>query len=81
MPPRSALLRSLGRRVARLRRARGLSQEQLAERMRWRNPDYVSRIERGLENLTVTSATKLAHALGVSVVSLLERSSGRSNSK
>lgn len=67
-----ALVR-FGRRVAQLRRQRGWTQEQLAERLHVGNPDYVSRIERGLQNLTLTSTHKLASALGVSLVVLFER--------
>jgi transcriptional regulator with XRE-family HTH domain len=68
---RSALS-TFGRRVAEERVARGWTQEQLAARMRWGSPDYVSRIERGLQNLTIRSAARLARLLGVPLASLLD---------
>jgi transcriptional regulator with XRE-family HTH domain len=54
----------LGRRVKELRQARGLSQEQLADRMGI-NAKYLSSIERGKENPTLDLLFKLAKALRV----------------
>jgi transcriptional regulator with XRE-family HTH domain len=36
-----------------------------AERAGYQNTDYVSRIERGMENLSISSIAKLAMRLGV----------------
>ncbi|MDX2276956.1 MAG: helix-turn-helix transcriptional regulator [Hyphomonadaceae bacterium] len=62
--------RLLGRNVQRLRLARGLSQEDLAEEAGVHRT-YVSGVERGVRNPTVTIVAKLAKALGVSAADLL----------
>lgn len=54
--------KSVGRRVAALRRARGWTQEQMAELM-GRSSVYLSRVERGLQNLTLSSLVRLANTL------------------
>jgi transcriptional regulator with XRE-family HTH domain len=61
---------ALGRKVRELRDARGLSQEQLAERasMHW---TYISGIERGRRNPGLNALAQLAGALGVTLVDLL----------
>jgi transcriptional regulator with XRE-family HTH domain len=59
----------LGLRVKELRRARGLSQEQLAEKMEI-TPNYLSSIERGRENPTLDLLTILARGLKIELVSL-----------
>lgn len=60
----------LGSRVKRLREAKGLSQEALAH-----NADvhrtYVSGVERGVRNPTVTVLEKLAGGLGVTLAELV----------
>lgn len=63
------VLRDLGRRIAELRAARGLTQEQLAERLDV-TFQYLQRIEAGRENLTVRSLVRLATALEVLVADL-----------
>jgi transcriptional regulator with XRE-family HTH domain len=60
----------VGRNVARLRLARGWTQEQLAERSGF-SQQYLSGLERGLRNPTVVSVQELALALGVSHLELL----------
>ncbi len=62
--------RLVGRNVARLRQARGLTQEQLAERSGF-SQRYLSGLERGLRNPTVVSVYEIAQALGVSHLELL----------
>jgi transcriptional regulator with XRE-family HTH domain len=59
-----------GARVRALRTARGLSQEQLAERadMHW---TYVSGVERGVRNPGLNSIGRIARALGVAPDELL----------
>jgi DNA-binding transcriptional regulator YiaG len=61
---------AVGRRIHELRRKVGLTQEELAVSLRvgWR---YVSRAERGEENLTLETLARVANALGVRVKSLL----------
>jgi len=63
----------LGRRIKELRRARGLSQEQLAERMGI-NAKYLSSIERGRENPTLDLLLKLAKSLRVETAGLFNYS-------
>lgn len=54
----------IGMRIKELRRSKGLSQEQLAEKADI-NSKYLSRIERGTENPTLDMFIKLANALEV----------------
>jgi transcriptional regulator with XRE-family HTH domain len=62
--------RLVGRNVARLRRARGLTQEQMAERSGF-SQQYLSGLERGRRNPTVVTLHELARALGVGPRELL----------
>lgn len=55
----------VGRNVARLRRERGLTQEDLAARSGF-SQQYLSSLERGRRNPTVITLYELAQALGVS---------------
>ena len=64
------LKRSVGRRIAELRRAKGLTQEEMAERLEV-GSRYVSRAERG-ENLTLETLAKIATVLGVRARQLLD---------
>lgn len=59
----------LGKKVAELRRRCERTQEQLAQELGF-TPQYLQRVERGDENLTVRSLAKLARALGVRVIDL-----------
>jgi transcriptional regulator with XRE-family HTH domain len=61
----------LGSNVRRLREAQGWSQEDYADRAGIHRT-YVSDIERGKRNPTVTVVEKLAKPLGVSAGSLLD---------
>lgn len=63
------VLRRFGRRVAEIRVARGLTQEQLAERARI-SVRYVQMIESGAENVSILAAARLANRLEVSIVEL-----------
>jgi len=69
-PQPPALLLDLGRRVAELRRARGLTQEKFAERADV-SVGYVREIETGRENLGLLSLAKIAGHLNVTVPDLL----------
>ena len=62
--------RLVGRNVARIRRAKELSQEELAERSGF-SQQYLSGLERGQRNPTVVTLYELAQALGVSHVELV----------
>jgi transcriptional regulator with XRE-family HTH domain len=59
----------LGRRIKELRKARGLSQEALAEKMDG-HPKYLGSVERGEQNPTIEFLMKLASALKVDLGSL-----------
>ena len=60
----------VGRNVERLRRAKGLTQEQLAERSGF-SQQYISGLENGQRNPTVVTLYEIACALGASPVDLL----------
>jgi transcriptional regulator with XRE-family HTH domain len=61
----------LGRRLQRLRRLRGSTQEQLAERIDI-NPKYLSNVERGEENPTLDLFLRLAEGLQVEMSALFQ---------
>ena len=62
--------RLVGGNVRRVRLARGLTQEEFAERSGF-SQQYISDLERGLRNPTIVSLYELAQALGVSHVELV----------
>jgi transcriptional regulator with XRE-family HTH domain len=61
----------LGQRIRHLRRVRGDTQEELAERSNI-NPKYLSSIERGEENPTLTLLIRLATGLEVELTELFQ---------
>jgi transcriptional regulator with XRE-family HTH domain len=63
------VLRDLGRRVAELRAARGLTQERFAEEADI-TAQYLQRVEAGRENMTVRSLVRMAGLLHVSITDL-----------
>jgi transcriptional regulator with XRE-family HTH domain len=63
MPKHDNILTALGRNVRRLREARGLTQEKLAEKANL-DPTYISGIERGVRNPGIKNVARLAKALG-----------------
>ena len=65
--------RRLGLNVQRLRRAKGWSQEEMADRSGLHRT-YISAVERGVRNPTVTVVAKLAAALGATLGDLLDTS-------
>lgn len=60
----------VGSNFARLRRDRGLTQEEVAARSGF-SQQYISSLERGWRNPTVITLYELAQALGVSHVELV----------
>jgi transcriptional regulator with XRE-family HTH domain len=64
----------LGNTVRRLREAKGWSQEEMAEKAGLHRT-YISGIERGIRNPTLTILFKLANALGVEPGTLVNRKS------
>lgn len=62
--------RRLGSRLQRLRQDLGISQEELADRAGIHRT-YVSGVERGIRNPTVTVLEKLAAGLGVDLPTLV----------
>ena len=63
--------KAIGARVKEARTAAGLSQAALAERTGL-GDEQISRIERGVESVTVDNLHRVAHALGVPFPSLFE---------
>jgi transcriptional regulator with XRE-family HTH domain len=61
----------VGRNVERLRRAKGMTQEQLAERSGF-SQQYISGLENGRRNPTVVTLYEIATALDVTPVEFLE---------
>lgn len=64
-------LARLGKRIRELRRARNLSQEQLAEAAELVQ-HYISQIEQGERNVSVVTLRLLAQALGVALAVLVD---------
>jgi len=62
---------SLGERLRRLRKAKGLTLAQLAERV-GRSEGYLSRLERGQVNPSLSTLKRIADVLGRPVVQLLD---------
>jgi transcriptional regulator with XRE-family HTH domain len=63
--------RLVGRNAKRIRLAKGLTQEEFAERSGF-SQQYISDLERGRRNPTVVSLYELAQALGVTHMELLQ---------
>jgi transcriptional regulator with XRE-family HTH domain len=61
---------NVGRRIAEIRREKGLTQQGLATAMKT-TVQWISRVENGEENLTLATLVKLANTFGVGVSDLL----------
>ncbi|MCF3947966.1 helix-turn-helix domain-containing protein [Acidiphilium sp. AL] len=61
----------VGRNFARLRRSKGLTQEEIEARSGF-SQQYLSSLERGRRNPTIITLFELAQALGVSHVELVQ---------
>jgi transcriptional regulator with XRE-family HTH domain len=62
---------NLGRKVKQLRLSSNMSQTNLADKAKVRQP-LISKMERGKGNPTLDSIVKIAGALGVTVIELLD---------
>jgi transcriptional regulator with XRE-family HTH domain len=71
------LLKTFGRSIRRLRKQRGLTQEDLAEKSRI-SRNYISDIERGVRNPGLLALVDLARALKVPLRELVEEIEPRS---
>lgn len=65
------ILKQFGRNVKAERVRKGYSQETLAEKMSV-NREYISRIERGLQNMSLLKITELANFLEADIHDLLK---------
>jgi transcriptional regulator with XRE-family HTH domain len=61
----------VGLNLAKVRKARGLSQEELADELQFHRT-YLGAVERGERNLTLKSVERLADKLGVGPLHLLK---------
>lgn len=68
----SELIRILSENLRRLRKDRGLSQEDLADRCGLHRT-YIGSVERGERNVTLGSLEVIANSLGISVPELLSK--------
>ncbi|MGB6067131.1 MAG: helix-turn-helix transcriptional regulator [Desulfomonilaceae bacterium] len=68
--PSKSLIRTLAENVRKLRKEKGISQEELAD-MCGLHRTYVGSVERGERNVTLSSLEAFSAALGVSVPDLL----------
>ncbi len=64
-------LQKLGEHIRTIRKAQGLSQEQLAE-LSGLHRNYIGGVERGERNLALLNIIRIAHALGMSPSELLK---------
>ena len=71
MAEKVSVTERFGQRIRTLRKARGLSQEALAE-LSGLDRTYISGIERGLRNVALRNIEALAQALEVSISELFE---------
>ena len=69
MPVRDKTLSNFGRNVARIRDARGFSQDKLAEKADL-DRTYISGIERGVRNPGIKTVIRIAKALNASISDL-----------
>ncbi|MBP9663313.1 MAG: helix-turn-helix transcriptional regulator [Pyrinomonadaceae bacterium] len=74
--PDKKLLNQFGTRIRELRLAKGLSQEQLAERTGFHRT-YIGMVERGERNLSLSNIATLARSFDLSISELLDFGGGR----
>jgi transcriptional regulator with XRE-family HTH domain len=63
--------KALGKRIAGLRKAKGLSQEALAAKSRY-STEFISLVERGLNAPSVAGLARIAKALSVEIKELFD---------
>jgi transcriptional regulator with XRE-family HTH domain len=64
--PASKVLERFGQRIKELRRQKGMTQEQLADKAHLHNT-YIGSVERGEKNISMINIEKIVKALGVSL--------------
>ncbi|MBQ4254644.1 MAG: helix-turn-helix domain-containing protein [Bacilli bacterium] len=64
---------SIGNKIAKLRRQKGLSQKDLANLLGYKSASTLSKIESGENDLTITTLEKIALCLGVDMASLMTK--------
>lgn len=67
---RKPMLKTFGKNIQRLRKSKGLTQEELGERANV-NYKFISEIERGLKNPSCMVIYKICRALGISPAEIL----------
>ena len=67
--------KALGKRIADLRKAKGLSQEALAAKSRY-STEFISLVERGLNAPSVAGLARIAKALNVEIKELFKLKRG-----
>jgi len=70
-----ALRQELGARIKELRKAEGLTQEQLGEKADL-NYKFIGELERGQVNVSLDSLVRIAEALGVKIEDLFSKEKG-----
>jgi transcriptional regulator with XRE-family HTH domain len=70
-PEEEEMLKRFGERLRSLRKEKGFTQEDLAEKAGFTR-SYYTEIERGKRNVSLLNITKLAVCLGVSLTELLD---------
>lgn len=63
--------KTIGENLRRLRKARGWSQERLADKS-LTDQDFVGRIERGQVNVSVDTLARIGEALGVEIIEFFQ---------
>lgn len=74
------LVKDVGRRIAELREALNLTQQDLAERLGM-SPQYLRRLESGSVNLSLQAMNRMAKALRQPIEALLDEPSSRARRK
>ena len=65
------LVRKFGEKIVSLRKSAGLTQDELAFKVNI-SPSYLSAIERGISDTTISTAKKLAKAFNITLPELFE---------
>lgn len=71
-PPAATARERISVNVSRIRKARDLSQEQLAEMAEFHRT-YVSQLERCVTNISIDGLERLARALDIDIIDLLKK--------